>query len=207
VKVLGIACSPRQHGNTEILVEEALSGAREAETELLTLADKEIKPCDSCFACLKTGKCHIDDDMQPIYGKLLDADGIIFGTPVYFWSMTAQAKALIDRTIALRYPRLKLASKVGGIIAVGERTGLMSTATLFYTFFARNHMLSSDDVCALAGEKGAVRQDKYGMKAAGELGKLMVALIKTGFEFPKEYDCPLSTRVNRDYGLSQAPFG
>ena len=204
MKVLGISCSPRRHGNTEILIEEALTGASGAgaESELLTLCGKEIKPCDGCFACVKTGECHIDDDMQPIYRKLLDADGVIFGTPIYFWSMSGQAKVLIDRTITLRYPHLRLANKVGGIITVAQRTGLMNTATIFYTYFARNHMLAADDVCALALEKGTVRKDKYAMKAAWELGKLVVALVKTGFEYPKEYDCPLYTRVEKEYGIS-----
>ncbi|MBI4284393.1 MAG: flavodoxin family protein [Chloroflexi bacterium] len=203
VNILGISCSPRRRGNTEILIGEALAGAREAgaETELLTLHDKDIRPCDGCFTCTKTGECKIDDDMQSIYDKLLAADGIIFGTPVYFWSASAQAKILLDRALALRYPHLRLANKVGGIIAIAERTGLMNTAMLLYTYFARNHMLASDEVCALAAEKGEVRQDKYAMKASWELGGLVVALARTGFQYPQEYNTPLYTRVNRKYGI------
>lgn len=145
MKVLGISCSLRKGSNTEILVEEALVGAREvgAEAELLSLIGKEIKPCDGCFSCEKTGKCHIKDDMQPIYEKLLEADGIIIGTPVYFWFMAGQTKVLLDRTIALEYPNLRLAqTKVGGIITVAARTGLMNTVSALYTYFAASHMLS-----------------------------------------------------------------
>jgi len=86
MKVLAISGSPRKGGNREILLLQALDGARQAEAnvEFLRVAEKEINPCDGCNACRETGKCHIEDDMQAIYGKLLEADGIIFATPVFF---------------------------------------------------------------------------------------------------------------------------
>jgi multimeric flavodoxin WrbA len=95
MKVLGVVCSPRKGGNTEVMVQEALAGAQAcgAETELVTVWDKDIKPCDGCLSCEKTGACHIKDDVQEIYARLLEADGIVWGTPVYFFSVTAQAKA------------------------------------------------------------------------------------------------------------------
>ena len=85
MKVLGIVCSPRKRGNTEIMVEEALAATREAgaETELVLIADKNITPCDACGSCRETGFCRIKDDMQPIYQQLEAADAIILGTPVY----------------------------------------------------------------------------------------------------------------------------
>ena len=70
MKVLGIACSPRKGGNTEIMMKEALAGARSygAETELWTTAGKDLKPCDGCETCVKRhGECHIEDDMQELY--------------------------------------------------------------------------------------------------------------------------------------------
>ena len=100
MKVLGIVCSPREGGNTEIMMEEALAGARSygAETEIWTAAGKELKPCDGCRSCAKRdGKCHIEDDMQELYPKILAAEGIIFGSPSYFRSVTAPAKIIIDR--------------------------------------------------------------------------------------------------------------
>ena len=103
MKVIGICCSPRKGANTEILVNESLKGSLEsgAETELLTIAKKDIKPCDGCGLCIKKGECHIKDDMQNIYQKISEADGIIFGTPVYYYSMCAQAKIIIDRLYAM----------------------------------------------------------------------------------------------------------
>ena len=69
MRILGIVCSPRKGGNTEILVGEALEAAREAgsETELFLVADKKIAPCDGCGACEENGICRITDDMQELY--------------------------------------------------------------------------------------------------------------------------------------------
>ena len=119
MKIIGIVCSPRVGGNTEILVKEALEAAREAggETELVLVAGKNITPCDGCGACEKDGVCMIEDDMQTIYQQLELADGVIFGTPVYFVNVSAQAKAIIDRTYAfLRTGKLK--GKVAAPIVV-----------------------------------------------------------------------------------------
>jgi len=209
VKVLGISCSLRKGSNTQILVEEALAGAREAgaEAELLSLIGKEIKPCDGCYSCEKTGKCHIKDDMQPIYEKLLQANGIIIGTPVYFWFMAGQTKVLLDRTVALRYPNLRLANKVAGPIAVAARTGLMNTASALQTYFASNHMVLTDFVMGLADDRGAVRKDEFAIKEAWEMGRQMVSLIRQGFKFAEEYDQPLYNHVKKKYGVRSAPFG
>ena len=169
MKVLGIVCSPRKGGNTEVLVQEALAGARDngAEIELLTVWDKDIKPCDGCLSCEKTGKCHIKDDMQGIYPELVEADGIIWGTPVYFWSATAQAKMLIDRSYALYFNKNNLTNKVSGVISVGASLGNLGVWHLFSSFFSVHHMLSTDFVYGYARNKGDIRKDKHAMKASG----------------------------------------
>ncbi|MFC2060339.1 flavodoxin family protein [Chloroflexota bacterium] len=97
---LGIVCSGRKEGNTEILVKEALASAQEAgaQTELVLVAGKDISPCNGCCSCRQTDVCHIQDDMQSIYEQLETVDAIIFGSPVYFHSVSAQAKAIMDRT-------------------------------------------------------------------------------------------------------------
>ena len=206
MKVLGIVCSPRKGGNTEILVQEALTNAKEhgAETELLTVWDKEIKPCDGCYSCTKTGKCHIKDDMQAIYPKLLDADGIIWGTPVYFFNVTAQAKILIDRSYVL-YTDSKLTNKVGGVISVASSIGHSGVLNLFNLFFSVNHMLPADSVHGYAREKGDIRKDKHAMKAAKELGKQIVLLVERQFRYPEEYKLPIFRFVKSEYGIDMSP--
>jgi multimeric flavodoxin WrbA len=75
-----------------------LAEKRGAQTELIRLRDRNVKVCDGCLVCEKTNTCHIKDDMQEIYRQILAADGLIFGTPVYF-DVTAQGKIIIDRLL------------------------------------------------------------------------------------------------------------
>jgi multimeric flavodoxin WrbA len=99
LSVLGISASPRPGGNTDLLTREALRGAESAgaRTEFLTLRGLGLSPCVECYACATTGLCRIDDDFQPVFEKLLAADRLIFGSPVFFMAVSAQAKLLIDR--------------------------------------------------------------------------------------------------------------
>ena len=99
IKVLGISASPRQNGNSDLLLKQALAGAQSAnaQTEYIRLADLNIAPCVECNACYKTGKCRVDDDYQLISAKMLEADRLIFATPIFFMTVCAQAKLLIDR--------------------------------------------------------------------------------------------------------------
>ncbi len=207
MKVLGLSCSPRKMGNTQILVDEALAGAEKegAEVELISLSGKEIKPCDGCLACANTGKCRIKDDMQTVYPKLVAADGIIFGAPVYFYGMASQAKALIDRTYALRHPNFRLVSKVAGVITVAGNLGRVDVLKDLYFYIAINHMIPADFVAANASEKGAIRQDEKAMKMAWELGREMVQLVGTGFKFPDEFKNRFSNYVTSKYKLDELP--
>ncbi|MFH1868042.1 MAG: flavodoxin family protein [Candidatus Omnitrophota bacterium] len=99
MKILGIAASARSRGNSEALLDEALKGARskKAKTEKIVLNMLGIALCGACGRCHRTGKCHIKDDMAAIYDKLKEADAVIVASPVYFGSVPAQLKAMIDR--------------------------------------------------------------------------------------------------------------
>lgn len=103
MKVLGFTGSPRKNSNTEILVQAALEGAREAgaDTEVFNLNNISINPCKACMHCKEdNGECATQDDMQNIYRQIQMADAFILGTPVYMWQMTAQAKLFTDRLYA-----------------------------------------------------------------------------------------------------------
>src|SRR5512135_3498611 len=114
MKILGIMGSPRKGGNTDILLDLALGEAERngAVTNKIFLKDKSIAPCTGCMECTKTGECVIHDEMEDVYSGMLESDGIIWGTPVYFWSMSSHTKVAIDRTYALGFPKLRLANKV-----------------------------------------------------------------------------------------------
>ncbi|MFH1624226.1 MAG: flavodoxin family protein [Pseudomonadota bacterium] len=179
MKVLGIVCSPRKGGNTEILMKEVLKASKEmgAETNLITVARKVINPCDACGTCLKKGACKIDDDMTPIYSAISEADGIVLGSPVYFWSMTAQAKAIVDRTYAVHHGH-QLRGKVGGAVVVARRAGCTNTVQSFFNVFNHHRMIIAGAVIAFGNEKGEVRKDEEGMKETKGLGRAMVRRIE-----------------------------
>jgi multimeric flavodoxin WrbA len=189
MKILAISGSPRPRGNTVAMLEEALKAAREAgaETELYSVSGKNIQPCDGCWACRKTGRCPIDDDMQGLYEKMLGADGIIFGTPVYFWGMTAQAKAVMDRTIALGRPERSLASKVAGVVAVAGSLGLVDALKDYYFYIVQRRMLPANNVSAYAGRPDELVKMEHCVKALHDLGRQMVALVNLGFRYPPEF--------------------
>ncbi len=189
MKLLGLSFSPRKNGNTELLLDKVFSGAKllKAETELYRVADKDIKPCDGCSSCFKTGACHIQDDMQPLYDRMLEADGIVFGTPVYFYNMTAQGKAVIDRTIALIRPDRSLTNKVGGIVVVGGSLGLIDAVKDLYFYMVTRQMLPANFVAAYAANEGDVNQLQKCLQAAEDLGKQMAKLAEKKFTYPEEF--------------------
>jgi multimeric flavodoxin WrbA len=181
LKVLGIVCSSRKGGNTEILVQEALAGAKEtgAEIELLRISEMKIAPCDGCMTCQQSGECRIKDDMQKVYKKILAADGLILGSPVYFWSVSGQAKTLMDRTYALRYPYHKLKNKVGGAIVATGRRGSVNALSVVNNFFLGHDMLVTGlGISGYGTEKGEVRKDEHAMKSARSLGIQVTELVK-----------------------------
>jgi len=212
MKVLGISGTLRKGGNTEILVKEALTSAEGvgAETEFLSLIGKDIKFCDGCFRCIKTGTCHIKDDMQIIYRKLHEADGIILGSPVFAWSVAGVVKCLIDRMFAMGRPShnpiMKMGGKVGGAIAVGERRGLMETLSYIERVFKNKHMLVTDNVPGFGLLRGDVRADVFAMKSALEMGIQMVKLIELKFAWPEEYSGSIYEVVARKYGVRTNPI-
>jgi len=97
--VLGIVGSPRRQGNTEVLVDEVLQGAREAgaQVEKVLLTTLQIAPCTACDACQETGVCTFDDDMVGLLDKMARAPVWVLGTPVYWWGPSAQFKTFVDR--------------------------------------------------------------------------------------------------------------
>ena len=102
-KVLILSGSPRKAGNSDILCDEFAKGALEAgnEVEKIRVTEKKIAPCLGCYYCKNNGgRCALNDDMGEILQKIIDCDVLVLSSPVYFYSMCAQLKAVIDRTVA-----------------------------------------------------------------------------------------------------------
>ncbi len=108
VKVLGIYGSPRKGGNTDLLLDKALEGSRAAGAEVNSIYVRKLKldGCLECGSCDETGECVIQDDMQTVYPLLEEAKIIFLASPNFFYSVTAQAKLLIDRSQAMWSKRL-----------------------------------------------------------------------------------------------------
>ncbi|MGN0689859.1 MAG: flavodoxin family protein [Oscillospiraceae bacterium] len=107
-KVLILSGSPRKGGNSDLLCDEFMRGAIESgnEAEKIRIAEKNIGYCKACYACKKDGICAIKDDMTEILEKMHSADVIVLASPVYFYSIDAQLKAVIDRTVS-QWTKLK----------------------------------------------------------------------------------------------------
>jgi len=189
MKILGISCSPRKKGSTVAVLEEVLKGAKAegSEIELYSVSGKTLNGCVSCYSCTEKGECKIQDDMADLFTKMIQADGIVFGTPIYYYGMTAQAKAIIDRTFSLNTPENKLRNKVGGIVTVAGSLGMMDALKDFYFFFAVKQMLPANYVAAYSGAVDDINKLEKGMKAARDLGRQMAKLAEKRFEYPEEF--------------------
>ena len=103
VKILAIHGSPRRKGNTALLLREAVRGARDegADVEEVVLRDLKISPCLEIYGCRKAGRCAIQDDFQPLYDQLLACRGLMLASPIFFYSVSAHTKSMIDRCQSL----------------------------------------------------------------------------------------------------------
>ena len=189
MKILGISCSPRKKGSTVSALEEVLKGAKEegAEVELYSVSGKNLNGCISCYSCTENGECKIEDDMADLFTKITKAEGIVFGTPIYYYGMTSQAKAIIDRSFSLNRPHNKLKNKVGGIVTTAGSLGMMDAIKDFYFFFAVKQMLPANYVALYSGAVDDVKKLEKGIMAARDLGRQMVKLAEKKFKYPEEF--------------------
>lgn len=102
-KILAIYGSPRRKGNTALLLQQAVIGAKEAgaEVEEVVLRDLKMSPCLEIYGCTKTGRCAIQDDFQKVYDQILESEGILLASPVFFYTVSAHTKILMDRCQSL----------------------------------------------------------------------------------------------------------
>ena len=181
MKALGIVGSPRRGGNTELLMKLTLETIAEQgiDTELLSLAGKDIRPCTACMDCQSEEKCPIDDDLFPIYLKMKEVDAIIIGSPVYFQGPSALVRAFIERTgyISNQHGWV-FAGKVGGPLVVARRSGTSLTyAQLLLWFAGQRFFIPGSMSVAIGRDKGEVLKDEEGVRRAREFGKGVALLL------------------------------
>jgi multimeric flavodoxin WrbA len=192
MKILALNGGPRKGGNTELLLVEALRGAKEqgGEVTLYNLNTLSLRPCQDCGGCDDSGRCIISDDMQAIHAAIRAADRIIVASPIFFFSVSAQTKIMIDRCQAFwaekyvhkkpippgEFGRKGLLLLVGGMkrtekTSVGFECAEAAVRTFFRTVNVQEHVtLAFDGV----DSKGAIKEHPTALKEAYEAGKALV---------------------------------
>ena len=189
MKVLGISGSPIKNGNTVFAVRHALEilGQEGANTQFLSLADREIHPCTGCFACQKERRCRFDDDMKDILEGMRWCDGMILGSPVYFGMVSGTMKNMMDRTVLFRpkYDQpMEMAGKVGaGIACAGFRNGGQETTLQnIHTYLLQQNMRVINDGAGFSHAggtiMGAAKDDSLGLRTVENLARNMFRMLK-----------------------------
>jgi multimeric flavodoxin WrbA len=184
MKVVAFNGSPRKDGNTTILIRHVF---RELEkegikTELVQLSGKEIHGCIACYRCFenKDQRCAVKKDMaNECIEKMIKADGMILGSPVYFTDVTAEMKALIDRAgFVSRANGGMYQNKVSAAVVALRRSGAMHTLDTLNHFFLAGEMIIIGRGIGVGKDKGDVEKDEEGIQAVKSLGQRMAWLLK-----------------------------
>jgi multimeric flavodoxin WrbA len=186
MNVLVFLGSPRKKGNSEVLTTAVLEGVRQAggQPEIIRLCDLKIAPCISCGGCDKTGKCVVEDDMTPLYEKIITVNRIIVSSPIFFYGVTAQTKAFIDRTQAL-WNRKRILQKKGEWVENPERKGFFvsvaatrgarifegAVLTMKYGYDAMDMLYAGDFLVTGPDKRGDMAKYEQKLAEARESGK------------------------------------
>jgi multimeric flavodoxin WrbA len=187
MKVIAFNGSARKDGNTAILVRHVFRELETAgiETELIQLAGSRIHGCIACMKCFenKDQRCSVkDDNVNDCIEKMLEADGIILGSPTYFANVSTEMKALIDRAgMVSRANNDMLSRKVGAAVVAARRAGAIHVFNSINHFFFIGQMIvpgSSYWNIGMGREKGEVEKDEEGVQTMENLGRNMAWLLK-----------------------------
>lgn len=184
MKVIAFNGSPRKTGNTSILIKHVFGELEQhsIKTELVQLSEKVIHGCIACEKCSNNmdKRCAVTDDAANDYiEKMLAADGIILGSPVYFQDVTPEMKALIDRTgYVSRANGRMFKQKVGGSVAAVRRSGAIHTLNTMNHFFLSGELIIAGRAIGVGREKGTVEMDVEGIQLAKSLGQRMAWVLQ-----------------------------
>jgi len=188
MKVIAFHGSPRAGGNTEILLQEALRPIVAAghEVRLFTLNQMNIRPCQNCGGCDETGCCINEDEMGPIYEAIRSADRIILASPIFFFGLSAQTKAMVDRCQAFWCEKYLLKRPIpegpwgrrGLLLLVGgmkREVGVHCSETTAQAFF-RTISVPRHKTLGFLGvdAKGAIREHPTALREAAEAGEELI---------------------------------
>jgi len=184
MKVVAFNGSPRKDGNTTILINHVFRELEKegVETELVQLSGKKIHGCIACYKCFenKDQRCAVKDDIaNECIEKMVKAEGIILGSPVYFTDVTAEMKALIDRAGFVSMANGGMyKNKVGATVVAVRRSGAIHTLDTMNHFFLAGQMIVIGRGVGVGRDKGDVEKDEEGLLAAKALGQRTAWLLK-----------------------------
>jgi multimeric flavodoxin WrbA len=182
--VLIVKASPRINGNSASLAEQVLVGAKGAgaEVEAINIAEMDIRPCDACDVCRENfAGCIVEDDMQALYPKLIEADVIVLAFPIYFFTINAQMKLFLDRWYALENEQgYLIRDKQLALVFVYGDTDLYTSGGInaIHTFEALSRYIGIEIagiVHGTAEKQGDVEKQPELMAAAFKLGEKIAA--------------------------------
>ena len=192
MKIIGINCSPRKGQTTQKSLEACLKAVHnesgDIKTDIIEIADLDVRGCLGCGYCTNQLKCKQEDDFNSLIPVLSDEEvaGIIIATPVYLGTMTSQCKAFLDRTVVLARNGSLLRNKVGGVLAVG---GVRNGGQEFTIQAVQAAMFCHDMVCVGGGTKAAhfgaalvssekkgIEYDGIGIETARDIGRRVAGL-------------------------------
>ncbi len=186
MKVVAFNGSPRKDGNTAALINHVFGELNAAgiETELVQLAGQRLRGCTACYQCFenKNRRCAVDDDIvNECIEKMIEADGIVLGSPTYFADLTSELKALIDRAgFVARANGDLFARKVGAAVVAVRRAGAIHVFDSINHFFLIEQMIVPGSIywnLGVGREKGQVEDDEEGVRTMKTLGRNMVWLL------------------------------
>lgn len=176
MKCVALVASPRKNGNCDILIDEVIAGMGDAEVSKYYLGDMNIEPCHACNHCFEGNGCAFSDDGAKIIDEILDADAVIFGTPIYYGQMSAQGKLLTDRfyfTSKLANGKSLEGKKTILIFTHGAPTGVYDQYIELTTASPFGHCkMDVVDTLDIGGitEAGAIKEHVDVMAHAKEMG-------------------------------------
>ncbi len=182
MKVTAIVGSPRPTGNTNYLIDQALQeiATHGFETEKIILSQHQVNPCLGHEDCASFATCRQADDVPWILDKFAGADGVILGSPVYYYNMSAQMKAFVDRNYFLYRHEIPLKALCAGLIVIGGGAGIDQTVRAMRRFVKASADIPDESILTVTGyasQPGQVRGNLALVEEARKLGEQMVKIL------------------------------
>jgi multimeric flavodoxin WrbA len=189
MKIVAVNASPKTSGHTGQVLAVLMDAAKAAGAaiEIFSLGKQVVKPCTGCLACQKTGRCVLQDDYESIKAALIDADGIVFATPNYMYGVSAQMKALLDRSFSMCHCQT-LANKYGAVLITSGGPFFERTEDYLLHIVGCMGCWNVGSLAVLESQVADPEKRPETMQAAAELGGRLARAIAEKQSFPEQQE-------------------